>query len=109
MQSVRMILSLTLAALACVLIVAAAAVPQEGSAAPGFSLPSQEGTQVSLADFKGQWVVLYFYPKDFTQGCTIEAHNFQAGRFATRTVAQCRRRRRQLPAERHGLAGHPVG
>ena len=42
------------------------------------TLKSQEGKTVSLHDFKGKWVVLYFYPKDFTQGCTIEAHNFQA-------------------------------
>jgi peroxiredoxin Q/BCP len=51
--------------------------PTVGSSAPVFSLPSQEGTQVSLDQFKGKWVVLYFYPKDFTSGCTIEAHNFQ--------------------------------
>ena len=51
--------------------------PAEGSAAPAFTLPSQEGAQVSLGQFKGKWVVLYFYPKDFTSGCTIEAHNFQ--------------------------------
>ena len=51
--------------------------PAEGSAAPAFTLPSQEGAQVSLDQFKGKWVVLYFYPKDFTSGCTIEAHNFQ--------------------------------
>jgi peroxiredoxin Q/BCP len=51
--------------------------PTAGSRAPTFSLPSQEGTQVSLDQFKGKWVVLYFYPKDFTSGCTIEAHNFQ--------------------------------
>ena len=51
--------------------------PAVGSPAPAFSLPSQEGTQVSLDQFKGKWVVLYFYPKDFTSGCTIEAHNFQ--------------------------------
>jgi peroxiredoxin Q/BCP len=55
----------------------AAEVPQVGQEAPGFSLPSQEGTPVSLKDFRGKWVVLYFYPKDMTQGCTIEAHNFQ--------------------------------
>src|SRR5271156_5811329 len=51
--------------------------PVAGSQAPDFSLPSQEGAQVSLDQFKGKWVVLYFYPKDFTSGCTIEAHNFQ--------------------------------
>jgi peroxiredoxin Q/BCP len=51
--------------------------PAVGSPAPTFSLPSQEGGQVSLDQFKGKWVVLYFYPKDFTAGCTIEAHNFQ--------------------------------
>jgi len=51
--------------------------PVVGSQAPVFSLPSQEGAQISLDRFKGKWVVLYFYPKDFTSGCTIEAHNFQ--------------------------------
>ena len=48
-----------------------------GAAAPAFTLPSQEDKPVSLADYKGKWVVLYFYPKDQTTGCTIEAHNFQ--------------------------------
>jgi len=55
----------------------AADLPAEGSKAPDFTLKSQEGKTVSLKDFKGQWVVLYFDPKDMTQGCTIEAHNFQ--------------------------------
>ena len=55
----------------------AAEPPAEGTKAPGFTLKSQEGKDVSLADFKGKWVVLYFYPKDMTPGCTIEAHNFQ--------------------------------
>jgi peroxiredoxin Q/BCP len=50
---------------------------QAGTAAPNFSLPSQEDKPVSLSDYKGKWVVLYFYPKDMTSGCTIEAHNFQ--------------------------------
>lgn len=49
-----------------------------GTIAPEFTLPSQEGTSVSLKDFRGSWVVLYFYPKDMTPGCTREAHNFQA-------------------------------
>jgi peroxiredoxin Q/BCP len=56
---------------------AAEAVPQAGQPAPDFTLPSQDGSKVSLHDFKGKWVVLYFYPKDGTTGCTIEAHNFQ--------------------------------
>jgi peroxiredoxin Q/BCP len=51
--------------------------PSIGSAAPEFTLNSQEGTPVSLKDYRGKWVVLYFYPKDFTSGCTVEAHNFQ--------------------------------
>ena len=50
---------------------------QPGAKAPEFSLPSQEDTNVSLSQYKGKWVVLYFYPKDMTTGCTIEAHNFQ--------------------------------
>ncbi|HEY1676788.1 MAG TPA: peroxiredoxin [Candidatus Sulfotelmatobacter sp.] len=52
--------------------------PEPGSLAPDFSLPSQEGSTVSLKDFRGKWVVLYFYPKDMTAGCSREAHNFQA-------------------------------
>jgi peroxiredoxin Q/BCP len=48
-----------------------------GSTAPSFTLPSQDNTPISLAEYKGKWVVLYFYPKDFTGGCTLEAHNFQ--------------------------------
>jgi thioredoxin-dependent peroxiredoxin len=52
--------------------------PAEGTTAPDFVLNSQEGTPVHLSDFRGKWVVLYFYPKDFTSGCTLEAHNFQA-------------------------------
>ncbi|HTR01691.1 MAG TPA: peroxiredoxin, partial [Thermoanaerobaculia bacterium] len=56
---------------------AAAAAPAAGSPAPAFTLTSNEGKPTSLADFKGKWVVLYFYPKDFTSGCTVEAHNFQ--------------------------------
>jgi thioredoxin-dependent peroxiredoxin len=51
--------------------------PAVGTAAPDFTLNSQESKPVSLHDFKGKWVVLYFYPKDFTSGCTVEAHNFQ--------------------------------
>ncbi|MEQ1352876.1 MAG: peroxiredoxin [Candidatus Acidiferrum sp.] len=73
--------------IACVLILAVAVgyrvaragdkAPAVGTAAPDFTLNSQENKAVSLHDFKGKWVVLYFYPKDFTSGCTVEAHNFQ--------------------------------
>lgn len=51
--------------------------PAEGTAAPEFTLPSQEGSPVNLTDYRGKWVVLYFYPKDLTPGCSREAHNFQ--------------------------------
>src|SRR4030081_1182254 len=51
--------------------------PGVGQSAPDFSLTTGDGSQVSLKDFKGKWIVLYFYPKDFTSGCTLEAHNFQ--------------------------------
>jgi peroxiredoxin Q/BCP len=54
-----------------------APVPDVGSKAPDFTLNSQDGTPLSLHDFRGKWVVLYFYPKDFTSGCTVEAHSFQ--------------------------------
>jgi peroxiredoxin Q/BCP len=63
--------------------------PAEGAIAPSFTLPSQEGSSVSLNDYRGKWVVLYFYPKDQTAGCTREAHNFQAdqAKYAERNAA----------------------
>lgn len=54
-----------------------ASVPTVGSAAPNFTLNSQDGNPIRLSQFRGKWVVLYFYPRDMTKGCTIEAHNFQ--------------------------------
>lgn len=51
--------------------------PAVGDTAPTFELVSNEGTEVALTAYRGQWVVLYFYPKDFTSGCTIQARNFQ--------------------------------
>ena len=53
--------------------------PLVGKKAPAFSLPDQDGKKTSLSDFAGKWVVLYFYPKDDTPGCTIEACEFSAG------------------------------
>lgn len=49
-----------------------------GSPAPDFTLPTNSGDgDIALADFRGQWVILYFYPQDFTSGCTVEAQRFQ--------------------------------
>lgn len=84
-------------AMAAVLLAAASLVPARaedtampavGQAAPTFSLPSQDGTPISLDQYKGKWVVLYFYPKDMTTGCTIEAHKFQdaQGDFAAKNA-----------------------
>ena len=50
--------------------------PGEGSPAPDFSLSDADGRIRSLADFSGRWLVLYFYPKDSTSGCTTEAVEF---------------------------------
>jgi peroxiredoxin Q/BCP len=58
-------------------VAAAAAVPAVGTPAPEFSLPDQHGKVRQLADWRGQWLVLYFYPKDDTPGCTTEACNFR--------------------------------
>jgi peroxiredoxin Q/BCP len=81
MQSFRSIAGQFTATLACALALmsspASATNVSAGSAAPNFTLPSQENKPVSLSDYKKKWVVLYFYPKDQTTGCTLEAHNFQ--------------------------------
>lgn len=54
-----------------------ARVPRVGQTAPEFTLPNQENEPVSLEQYRGKWVVLYFYPKDRTSVCTVEAHRFQ--------------------------------
>jgi peroxiredoxin Q/BCP len=51
-----------------------------GMPAPTFTLPDQTDTSVSLGDFKGKWIILYFYPKDDTPGCTLEAVEFSQKR-----------------------------
>lgn len=48
----------------------------QGALAPDFAMADQDGHTRTLADFKGHWLVLYFYPKDRTSGCTKEAENF---------------------------------
>ena len=50
---------------------------KEGSKAPAFKLPDEKAKARSLGEFKGKWVVLYFYPKDMTSGCTLEAVDFR--------------------------------
>lgn len=61
---------------------AAAVLPATGAPAPAFSLADQSGKSRTLAEFRGKWVVLYFYPKDDTPGCTEEACNFRDDIFA---------------------------
>jgi len=58
--------------------------PFIGKTAPGFCLPDAEGASICLDNFKGKWIILYFYPRDNTPGCTIEAMQFNAalGKFA---------------------------
>jgi thioredoxin-dependent peroxiredoxin len=86
------IILLVLVILAVVLVVprllSRSATPSAGSVAPDFTLTSQDGSSVSLKDYRGKWVVLYFYPKDQTPGCTREAHNFQVDqpKFAERNA-----------------------
>ena len=62
---------------------------EKGAKAPDFSLPANAGEHVALTDFAGRWLVLYFYPKDNTPGCTTEALDFTrlAGDFATAGAA----------------------
>src|SRR5512147_2686768 len=53
--------------------------PKAGDRAQDFKLPSTEGKSIGLKDFKGKWIILYFYPKDDTPGCTAEACGFRDG------------------------------
>ena len=75
------ILALSLALLAAIVMWVrlgyASELPRIGQPAPAFSLPDQNGKAHTLGDYKGRWVVLYFYPKDDTPGCTQEACTFR--------------------------------
>jgi peroxiredoxin Q/BCP len=62
----------------------AAGGPKLDAPAPSFTLPSDAGDSVSLKDYRGKWVVLYFYPKDHTPGCTREAIAFEGATNALR-------------------------
>jgi len=76
-KSIFLIALLVVAAVAAKPFSTLGDVPSAGTAAPSFNLVTNEGRPTSLSKFRGKWVVLYFYPKDFTSGCTLEAHNFQ--------------------------------
>jgi thioredoxin-dependent peroxiredoxin len=53
---------------------------EEGTKFPEFALPNQDGKTVKLEDFAGKWLVVYFYPKDDTPGCTIQGQSFTASK-----------------------------
>jgi len=53
---------------------------ETGKPFPNFALPNQDGKMIKLSDFAGRWLVVYFYPKDDTPGCTIQGKAFTAGK-----------------------------
>jgi peroxiredoxin Q/BCP len=75
-------IAVLLAALVALAVPALADAPAAGSAAPAFKLQDQAGKWHSLADYRGKWVVMYFYPKDDTPGCTTQACSFRDNIFA---------------------------
>ena len=85
---------------------APAAGPQVGDTAPEIKLPDQTGKMVSLSEQRGKWVVLYFYPKDQTPGCTTEACEFRDDVFTFRkanAVSRMRLRKFIIEAERASM------
>jgi thioredoxin-dependent peroxiredoxin len=79
-------LSASLLAAALLVAVPLQAAPPVGTAAPAFELPDQQGETRRLDDFDGKWLVLYFYPKDNTPGCTTQACDFRDNIFAFRRL-----------------------
>jgi thioredoxin-dependent peroxiredoxin len=71
---------------AALLSITAHAAPPAGAAAPEFALPDQQGETRRLGDYGGKWLVLYFYPKDDTPGCTTQACEFRDNIFAFRRL-----------------------
>jgi len=77
MKYVLFLAVLVIATVALRPVIAVNEMPAVGTNAPTFNLTTNEGKQASLGDFKGKWVVLYFYPKDDTPGCTKESCDFR--------------------------------
>ena len=77
---------ITATALAVLLAAPLQAAPQLGAPAPLFELPDQQGKPHRLEDYQGKWLVLYFYPKDDTPGCTTQACEFRDNIFAFRKL-----------------------
>ena len=80
----RTLVTALIAVTASVCAQSPAAAPAEGSAAPALKLQDQAGKWHTLEQYKGKWVVLYFYPKDFTGGCTTQACELRDNIFAFR-------------------------
>jgi peroxiredoxin Q/BCP len=82
----RFTISAVVAALVMLFAAATFATPSVGSDAPAFRLQDQKGEWHSLEDYRGKWLVLYFYPKDMTPGCTTQACEFRDNIFAFRSA-----------------------
>jgi peroxiredoxin Q/BCP len=82
----RILVTALMAVSASVCAQTPAAAPAEGSAAPAIKLQDQAGKWQTLDQYKGKWVVLYFYPKDFTGGCTTQACELRDNIFAFKKV-----------------------
>src|SRR5687768_15553439 len=80
----RILVAATVAVATSVCAQAPDAAPAQGSAAPDFKLQDQKGDWHTLSQYKGKWVVLYFYPKDNTPGCTTQACELRDNIFAFR-------------------------
>ena len=77
MKLILILIALVIMAMLWARIANAGDIPAQGAVAPGFTLPDQKGKSHDLTDYRGKWVVLYFYPKDDTPGCTQEACTFR--------------------------------
>ena len=86
MTTILRTLAIALLAPALLLPGAVQASPAAGTAAPAFELPDQAGQMHRLEDYRGKWLVLYFYPKDDTPGCTTQACEFRDNIFAFRRL-----------------------